>query len=282
MDVKNLIVGGDTHGDKKQISYFYHCAKVEGADAIFVVGDFGYWEHEESGIKFLNFIERQAQATGIPLFWLDGNHENHQMLRANYGKLQTADGFWVIRDGCYYAPRGHRWTWGDRSCMSLGGAYSTDKDYRLARERGGSTERWGIFSDEEPTGPLTQWWPEEQLTDAEVARAISDPARLDVLFTHDRPRGTNIGDQFDRKTQPESLINQDRVSVVMKALRPNLLIHGHLHIRYTDQIRSGGDSWTTVIGLGSERSAPKTDSWIELHLGHAKVSENDTREALAG
>lgn len=269
--VAELIVAGDTHGKSHQVTYLYRVAREYDAEAIFVAGDFGFWEHTEGGVHFLNHVASLAQATGIPLFWLDGNHENHTLLRAEYGDVKTPQGFWVIRDGCYYAPRGHRWEWSGRQIMALGGGYSVDKLDRLQRETLGWTTRDKVFHP--PTGPLTQWWPDEELSDDDVAFAVRDSAPLDLLLAHDKPRASNCPG-IDANIL-ECLPNQDRVMRVVRALHPKLLIHGHLHIRYNDEIRNGL-GWTTVMGLSCEREP--ANSWVHLTL---PAAQNDTRETVA-
>ncbi|MDT5079368.1 MAG: hypothetical protein QOJ80_4005 [Mycobacterium sp.] len=53
-------------------------------------------------------IGAALEATGIRLFWLDGNHEDHTRW-ADW--LDTAS-----HPRVQYLPRGHRWTWWDRTC----------------------------------------------------------------------------------------------------------------------------------------------------------------------
>lgn len=274
MNVADLIVGGDTHGSRKQLTYLYRIATEYHADAIFVVGDFGYMEHYAGGVEFLNHVASLAQRTSIPLFWLDGNHENHTLLRAHYGDEKTDDGFWVIRDGLYYAPRGHRWIWSGRHCMSLGGGYSIDKMARLEGETYGFRTQDDKFIP--PTGPLTAWWPDEELTDDDVSVALRDSTPLDLLLAHDKPRASNCPG-IDPNIV-ECLPNQDRVMQVVRELAPKLMIHGHLHIRYTDEIRNRL-GWTTVMGLASERQP--ANSWVHLTLPAEKKSHEPLAQGAA-
>jgi hypothetical protein len=100
------------------------------------------------------------------------------------------------------------------------------------------------------------------------AAALADPTPVDVMLTHDKPRASNP--RWNRKDFPECWPNQDRIQTAVRALRPKLLVHGHLHFPYEDQIRSSGDSWTTVIGLDCDPRAAesglymKENSWTVL------------------
>jgi hypothetical protein len=214
------------------------------------------------GDAFLDFCSNLATENNLPLYWIDGNHENHTWLRRIYGPggskyKPTPDGFWEIRPGVYYIPRGTRWVWNDMHLMGLGGAYSVDKFLRLKEEK-------KIYHDHvyanmqrqkagQPTKPFDperwqRWWTDEELTDSEIDKALADSTPLDILFTHDKPRGSNPG--WNRKDLPECAPNQDKIQKVVMALNPKLLVHGHLHYRYSDYIHNGDpDGYTRVEGL---------------------------------
>lgn len=293
--IKSLLVAGDTHGDPQHIVYlFKEAVENQNVDAIFQVGDFGYWEHERDGGAFLDVVSDMATLNNMPFYFIDGNHENHELLRARYGPggpdhKPTPEGFWEIRPGLYYVPRGTRWVWNGKHIMGLGGAYSVDKGYRLAREGGYVCEEWGWTARHVAKfgakGPKTMWWPEEELNDEELEFALKDPTPLDVLFTHDKPRASNP--TWNRKEFPECYPNQDKIQTVVRTLTPRLLIHGHLHFRYEDAIRAGDDDkMTHVMALdcnpeltrynaktGQETPVPAAEvnaqrmrSWVRLSL----------------
>lgn len=252
-----LLVAGDIHGDPQHLAYIYQTAVNENVGAIVQVGDFGFWEHHPDGGAFLDLCAEGYQltvkmGTPIPLFWLDGNHENHELLRELYGpggvrhKL-TPEGFWVIRPGMYYLPRGVRWAWAGVRFMALGGAYSIDKKHRLSEQA----------KDGHP-----RWWPQEELTEAEVQAAIADPSEIDVLFTHDKPFKARV--PWNRRDIIRTWPNQERIQTVVDTLHPKMVIHGHLHIRYQHRFDS-----TIVEGLGCNPQSPNDnplDSWLKLRL----------------
>lgn len=545
-DPSTILVSGDLHGDPQHTLYAFQTAFQAGADAIVQVGDFGYWEHMNGGDAFLDLCSHLATENDLPLYWVDGNHENHTWLRRIYGPggarhKPTPEGFWEIRPGVYYVPRGTRWVWNDVHLMGLGGAYCVapetkvlttdliwveagslvpddkliafDEDlnlprgknmtlqeskvestgrnvlpcYRIKTDRGetvvsaehlmvwkpsatdrrarrwkaaaeispGTAVQWmttpwdvetsrdagyiaGIFDGEgwidhtrisfaqnpglvmekmlalleqrgftiskarqardaycervdicggkweslrllgstrperlldkarvlwdgkeiigkgketvpgkawatvleveylgprevvtlktstrtfiadgfaahnsvdkfhrlreenkrrrshyeangyrakvgAPTVPydpekFQSWWPEEELTDEDMTRALADTTPIDVLFTHDKPRASNP--RWNRKDLPECWPNQDKIQTVVNTLKPKLLVHGHLHYRYTDEVRCGDDGRTTrVEGLSCNvdaRMDPRDDdpttSWLLLQL---KAPEED-------
>ena len=253
-----VLVAGDLHGNTGFAVTLLERAASEGANVLLQVGDFGYWEHEPSGVKFIDDVQKAAARTKVRVVFVDGNHDNVGLLRRRYTTCD-ADGFVVVRDDVLYAPRGLRWTWEGVRFLALGGAYSVDKPERLSLEQAahvkalrkeGYRQSAGRPTRPVPSHAETLWFPDEELTDAEVRAVLADPSGVDVLVTHDKPRASAPG--WNRKDLPECWPNQDRVQRVLSATRPRMLLHGHLHHRYTDWVRVSGDSWCRVEGLGGD------------------------------
>lgn len=138
---------------------------------------------------------------------------------------------------------------------AFGGAYSVDK-------------AWRVEAEQKRGKPGTLWFPEEEMTDAEFYRHLADPTSVDVLLSHDKPRDSRP--DWNRKDLPGCLPNQDRIQTAAMVLTPRLLVHGHLHYRYTDRIRVGED-WCRVEGLAADpdamgRDYVKGESWMVLNL----------------
>lgn len=280
-----ILAGGDTHGDPRHMVYLFEQALLNECSDVLIVGDYGYWEHLQGGAEFLEVCSSLGTENDMRLYWIDGNHENHTMLRALYGPggerhKPTPEGFWEIRPNVYYIPRGTRWNWNGVELMGLGGAYSVDKIARLKQEKDAradlaryeknnwtmegrrrelkrALDDWGHFS----------WWPEEEISDEELNYALRDQRPIDILFCHDKPRAANP--DWNRKDFPECFPNQDKVQAVVRSLTPSLVVHGHLHHRYEDVIRSSDTTETTVIGLDCNPDRePKhmPDTYIILDL----------------
>jgi hypothetical protein len=208
--------------------------------------------------------------------FVDGNHDNIALLRRSYTGADAA-GFIRVRDRLSYAPRGLRWTWDGVRFAALGCAYSVDKAWRLKEEalaqakvdrRNDYRLRAGAPVRPESTAG-TMWFPDGEITDEEAAAMVEAGGDVEVLVTHDKPRGSAPG--WDRKDFADCMPNQDRISRVAAAVRPRLLVHGHLHHRYTDHVRVDGDRWMRVEGLGADDGARKEvsnwrpeDAWLLL------------------
>jgi len=178
----------------------------------------------------------------VPILFLDGNHENHPLLWEKYADSpKTPEGFWQIRDHLYYAPRGLTWNWGAKKCLALGGAVSID---RCARTPGYS------------------WWATEEISQEEEDKSKA-VGKVDILFAHDCPISVDPFQNRKVKIYPETEANRRRLERVVEATHPDLLIHGHYHIRYTSTFEHRDGTLTTVDGLAAD-GEPGTTLLIDL------------------
>lgn len=239
-----ILLAGDTSANLLHLQYLVQVAKKKKCDRIFVLGDFGYWEHQRWCVQFLDRLDRYCNIDNIVVYFLDGNHDKTSLLLEKYDKPESldAEGFLKVRPYVRYARRGHRWTWDHLKFIALGGAYSVDKEDRLAEE----------FVTEKPQ---SLWFPEEEMTDEDMAMILlADNSSVDVMLAHDKPRGSNPG--WDRPDLPECWPNQDRLQLAVQALTPQQFYHGHLHWPYRDEFRhstvDGRVSEVAVIGLACD------------------------------
>lgn len=220
----DILVAGDWHGDFSWASRCLREAKGYDIDTIIQVGDFGYWEHHADGVYFLNKLSENAQLRGVNVIWLDGNHENHTMLREKYADAEkSVEGFWKIRDSIWYSPRANAWEWYGKRLMTLGGAFSIDRDGRVLGK---------------------SYWAEEEITPEEEALAKSR-GKIDYLFTHDAPT------TFPKplwKVDLNSEAQRQAVSRVADAVRPSYWFHGHYHT-LCDYVYPQYDPFCKVQGL---------------------------------
>jgi predicted phosphodiesterase len=276
--MNRILLCGDTHGNLGHCRTLLREAKTQHADAIVILGDWGYWEHQPEGVAFLDDLDELAAHHDLLVYAIDGNHDKTQLLLGTYGHQRDAEGFVIVRDRIRYAERGHRWTWAGTRFIALGGAYSVDKQLRLDAEararakiaKANQYRRPGTKKPADTSGTL--WFPEEEMTDEDLARILAtDSTPVDVLLCHDKPRAAHP--DWNRKDLPGCWPNQDRIQLAALALRPRVIVHGHLHWRYTDHIRVDGDQWATVEGLGADPTAREpgrdykaADSWLLMEL----------------
>lgn len=262
-----ILLAGDTHGDLAHCQYLIRTAKKERCDRIFVLGDFGYREHMKEGVDFCNRLDLYANINNVHVYFLDGNHDKTSLLVDSYHDQPDIEGFLLVRPYIHYAGRGHRWTWDGCSFISLGGAYSVDKDWRLEMEM------------RKVGGPGSLWFPEEEMSDEDMKLILDkDPSPVHIMLAHDKPRGTHPG--WNRKDILECKPNQDRLQLAVKTLTPRYFFHGHLHWYYSQVMDYEDHNFLlnecAVTGLACNpeakeyRDYDKTHSWQVLDTESVK------------
>jgi hypothetical protein len=159
-----VLVVGDVHANTgAAFEVIDHAANL-GVDLILQAGDWGYWPRDQRAQVFLRKVEKRLALRGLNLWWVTGNHEDHDRLTARQvgpdGRRQLSEHVWNLSDG-------YRWTWGGNVWVAVGGAVSVDKAFRTEGK---------------------SWFAAEELTDEEASRIIADgPA--DVVLSHDASLG---------------------------------------------------------------------------------------------
>lgn len=184
------------------------------------------------------------------LLFIQGNHDKVSLIPEKYSKSE--DGFFWVRSHIAFAPNGIVWSPnnGKTNFIAIGGAYSVDKKWRLANERIAES----------------LWFPEEEMTDLELDKILQETTqKIDVMLTHDKPFMSNPNIKLF--PIPECAPNQQRIQKAVNTLQPRLLVHGHLHSRYTDVIRYGDNGAATMVeGLGADVSKVRSETWEFLTI----------------
>lgn len=206
-----ILLAGDIHANINHANYLFNVAQNNDCAVIIALGDFGFFPNFNSSIKFLNHISDKSMTYGIPVWWLDGNHENHDYLDALTNGInsqsfltRTENNTWK---NIYYLPRGYRFELDGVKFMSYGGAYSVDRERRVK---------------------FTSWFPQE-IVDINRIEEIEDTP-IDVLLTHDVPYGYKFGyDEFSQVSLISANSRHALYKLVQKT-KPRLGFGGHHHI----------------------------------------------------
>jgi hypothetical protein len=245
---KRLMIAGDWHGDRGWAESAIRLAKEADCDAILHLGDWGYWpaydeitQSQTGGCYFTTKIKEFTKRQRIPIYWLDGNHENHEALHPGQGDQ------WLR-----HLPRGHRWNWWGKTWMSVGGGVSVDKSVRT---------------------PGYDWFPGEVLSPVQLEYCLRE-GDVDVVVAHDCPTGVeipgvhgqgktkNVGGFFPPEAIAESEDNRALMGIIADEKKPAWWFHGHYHSRY-----NGEREQTKVFGLDKNRS--------HLNLNTVILTEKD-------
>lgn len=226
-----VMLAGDWHGNAGRATSLIMSAGARGIPVVLQLGDFGFWTPGPWTDRYLDAIEETCARHGVTLLWCDGNHECFAALYAL--PVDPGTGLRTIRPHIFHLPRGLRWDWHGKVWMALGGAVSVDRHMRTEGK---------------------SWWPEETLSDQDVARAI-DGGPVDVIVAHDTASGYEIPGLapdgfFPQHLIYESEIHRRRVGEIVDATKPTVLYHGHYHVSYTAY---RGD--TRIVGLAADDSS---------------------------
>lgn len=219
-----LLISGDSHADRNHIkSIVSHVEKFD-CDAAYVVGDFGFWPRDKAGLKFLNDVSK----LDFPVYFTAGNHEDWDVLDKHIEFSPTDnDGFIEVHPNIFYAPTGLSWEWDGVKFLSVGGAFSIDRRRRVK---------------------FIDWFPQEIITEQDVANCMV--GKVDVVLSHDVPMNVDIQLPFIQEygtaieLDPDTSLNRHRLQVIVDMVDPELLIHGHWHMSYSQNVGQ-----LKVIGL---------------------------------
>lgn len=145
--VKKVIAAIEEHN--KNCVEFNNPEKI--ITALIQVGDWGIKS------QYMNTIK-----PSIPIYWIDGNHEDYEYIRRiNSGTTPVN-----VSENIFYVPRGTVLELDGRRIAFMGGAASVDKAWRT---------------------PGKDWFPDENITLQQI-RKLDTAKNIDILVTHVPPQ----------------------------------------------------------------------------------------------
>jgi Icc-related predicted phosphoesterase len=194
---------GDIHGNTGTLQRAIIKAKEQGAAALIQVGDFGWYN---SKIQYFAAVDYQ-----LPVYWIDGNHENHKLIYEST----------MPHPNCIFVHRGTVLELDGKKIGFLGGAASVDKEMRL--------QGYGHWSDK------------ELIEESDVAK-LDNIEQLDILVTHTPPQSV-IDKNFDPNNlrffnlNPKTWFDPSarHVEHLWNRLNNPTLICGHMHKAVQDR-----------------------------------------------
>lgn len=196
------LLTGDTHGQvMSRIANINQEKYPPGQTALIILGDVG-----------LNFYLNQTDYknkkavnnTGYIIYCVRGNHEERPQNISTMGlwfDLELANFVWREPEfpNIRYLQDGEVYLFNGRRTLVIGGAYSIDKWYRLAKSP--------------PNAKWTGWFKDEQLTSEEMNKIFIDrrDTPYDFVFTHTCPISWEPRDLFlngvDQSTVDKTMEN---------------------------------------------------------------------------
>jgi len=209
-----LLVLGDLHMNASWSNLAVNIAKKHNVDAIFQVGDFGF--------SFDHFFLKPFKDAPMPVYFIPGNHDNYDYLEAA-GAHRGEDEMKELWPNIWHVPRVHVWEWDNRKFAACGGAYSVDKDFRRTH---------------------LDYWPQETIRTEDYENAFDRSQKVDVFFSHDVPHGVPVMEDLLQMMRGAigyhhelaSAANRKTLRVIVNQFGPDLLLHGHMHHYYQDDL----------------------------------------------
>lgn len=169
---KNQIyLTGDTHGQFERIISFCERQQVQPESTFIILGDVGLNYY---GDRRDNRGKDKLAKIPITFFCIHGNHEMRPSKELGYQVKEYHGGkVWVQPEypNLVFAIDGEIYDFFGHSCIVIGGAYSVDKYYRLARG-------YNWFEDEQPSDEIKE----------KVERVLSERDwKIDVVLSYTCP-----------------------------------------------------------------------------------------------
>lgn len=201
---KYLCIVGDIHGKFRELAWTI--SQKEFRDTAFIVaGDFGLGFHKRGYYEEeYNRIKEKLSSHGNCILGLRGNHDDPEYYNPESELFLDYPEFKALPD---YT----RLTWGDREILVIGGATSTDKEWRQSQK------------------DKKLWW--------EGERPVKDFSKLklkeDIIISHEAPLCigpvTMRTSDFDSETYHDIIEDREFLSKVLKETRPSRYYFGHHH-----------------------------------------------------
>lgn len=212
-----IFITGDTHGtiDFKKLTmrHFPIQKELNKSDILIICGDSGLcWSGKDDD----KWLQQWYEDKNFTTFIVDGNHENHILI----SKLPIIEKFGgkvhQISNSVFYAIRGEIYTINGKKILTLGGAESTDKQYRVEGY---------------------SWWEQESITQKDFNNALNNLERynydVDYFITH-------TGGSEVVKFLGFNIFPSDKyIDFILNSLPPRTRHYcGHYHVDMVVNLRS--------------------------------------------
>ena len=166
-----IYLTGDTHRAFSRIYRFCERNETTQDDIMVILGDAGInYYLNETDYK----LKQELAELPITLFCVHGNHEERPYNTIGYEETEWHDGIAYIDPefpNQVFAKDGEIYTLNNQKVLCIGGAYSVDKYYRVARN-------WQWFESEQPNDEIKE----------QVIKSLDNAGwSVDAVFSHTCP-----------------------------------------------------------------------------------------------
>lgn len=247
-----IYITGDTHGEFERFgSHYFDAAK---GDYVIICGDFGnLWDNSNTEKYWRKWLKEKP----FTVLFIDGNHENYDMLSAfpitewNGGKIHK------IADNIIHLMRGQVFDIDGIRFFTMGGASShdidagvlepSDPDFTIKRKK--LDREMALYRINR-----VSWWAEELPSEEEMAEGLANLERVgnkvDVIFTHCMP--SSVQDIYSRGQYKHDRLT-DYLDIVKEKCEFKMWFFGHYH-----ENRIIGQRFTMLY-----KEKIRLDDWLE-------------------
>lgn len=220
--MNKVFICGDTHGilDVGKIEQLKMKEKIDYGDYLIVCGDCGVVWDKESLPEYTQHFEN----IGCNVLFIDGNHENFDILKEYPVEYWNGGKIHKISEHIYHLLRGQVFDICDKKFLTIGGADSSDREYREEH---------------------ISWWSDERITYDDINEAKKNLEKVnykvDYVITHTPSTktlnefvkiltqcGEDIPYYLKHKITPTK--SSDMLDFVVKEVKYKFWFCGHLHI----------------------------------------------------
>lgn len=217
-----IFVCGDTHGtlDVGKLESLIATKNLCYDDYLIICGDCGVVWSKDTLKKHINYFERMK----CNVLFIDGNHENFDLLNESPVEYWHGGKIHKISEHIYHLLRGQVFDICDKKFLTIGGADSSDKEYRKEH---------------------ISWWSDERISYDDINEAKQNLEKVnykvDYVITH-TPSSITLNDLVNMLTQCGESIpfyiqskivttpSTDILDFVNKNVEYKHWFCGHLHI----------------------------------------------------
>lgn len=164
-----IYITGDTHREFTRVIYLTYANNTTTNDILIILGDVGINYYGTADCE----LKQALNDLPITLFCIQGNHEQRPENISSYKTKKFKNGLVYYEEeypNILFAKDGEIYIFNNKKTLVIGGAYSVDKEIRIARKLG--------------------WWEDEQPSEEtknKVLNMIKKGLTVDVVLTHTCP-----------------------------------------------------------------------------------------------
>ena len=188
-----IFITGDTHGgwgNRLRTESFPEQKGMTKDDYVIICGDFGIWDNSKREKHHLDWLENKPFTT----LFVDGNHENYDILYALPVKEWNGGKVHFIRPSVIHLMRGQVFTISDKTFFTFGGARSHDIRDGILEVKDPRIKEWCKDPFKLFRVNHVSWWEREMPSDAEMDEGIQSlkkvDYKVDFVVSHCGPAST--------------------------------------------------------------------------------------------